>query len=187
MTLDTGSRAVTLSRGQSRTQLQRHAPACADAGRPCLLDLGDLPDLIDDDRVHLASLGIVDTRETDCHSGPAAHDADLERLQNGHPPHGLTGGGLDVLRRVSRLEHGHRENRSVRGHAPSVEPQGRATVAAHSSDVGTGPQRIIAPQGEESGWRDLNPRPPAPKAGALPTAPYPAILQEYITYNLVCQ
>lgn len=28
---------------------------------------------------------------------------------------------------------------------------------------------------------------PAPKAGALPTAPYPAILQEYITYNLVCQ
>lgn len=173
MTLDTGSRAVTLSRGQSRAPLQRHASACADAGRPHLLDLGDLPDLIDDDRVHLAGLGIVDTRETDCHSGPAAHDADLERLQNGHTPHGVTGGGLDVLRRMSRLEHGHRENRSVRGHAPSVEPLGHATVAAHPSDVGTSPRHIIAPQGEESGWRDLNPRPPAPKAGALPNCAIP--------------
>ena len=28
--------------------------------------------------------------------------------------------------------------------------------------------QAVRPRDEESGWRDLNPRPPAPKAGALP-------------------
>ena len=111
---------------------QRDAPARAHQDRPGALNLGHLSDLIDDFCMHLTGLGVVGARETDRHPGPAPHDVDLERLQNGHAPHGIASGGLNVLGNMTRSENGHRENRSVRGHTTSVE---RSTAAPRSSEA----------------------------------------------------
>ena len=111
---------------------QRDASARAHHDRPGALNLGHLSDLIDDFCMHLTGLGVVGARETDRHPVPAPHDVDLERLQNGHAPHGIASGGLNVLGNMTRSENGHRENRSVRGHTTSVE---RSTAAPRSSEA----------------------------------------------------
>ena len=82
------------------------------------------------------------------HRGITCHNNAPHRNASRSDDNGRSPGGLDL-----------------RG-PPDLLDDANSHVAGHDL-TGTGEWRRC-PQGKGSGWRDLNPRPPAPKAGALP-------------------